>query len=206
MWRSLESPRMLGTHPVFAARAGQRLASARSWSLSAGRPDASSGKFLDTRYARFCDDPRLCPFASAVYQLEISERPILWINAEHGRVQTLLADRATRGWRARTRDLLFELISQAVWTQLFVHCALGLMSAGRLPGEWEESVLIELLPGLYPGQRSHELRLRAFSGDLDRGLLVELLARLDASLQRRHSLADHASKLALELEPHPERR
>ncbi len=107
----------------------------------------------------------------------------------------LLSDKGTRGPRARTRDVVFDLIEHSVWSQLFVHAALDLREAGESVYDWEDSVLRELLGGLFPSERTHLARRARLRAALDRGELPLLLGKLDAVLQRRSKLVEHVEKL-----------
>lgn len=182
----------------FATERGSRLATARAWTLRFEAPDAPPGKFLDTRYAPFSKDERLATFAASVFHLEISEAPTLWINTDHAALQPVFGDEATRGARARIRDLLFDVIAQSVWTQLFVHIADGIRRSDELVWDWEDSVLRELLPDLYPSERNHVARLERLRVDIEKEQLGALLERLTSLLQRRSAIAQHAIRLVEE--------
>ncbi|MCA9605793.1 MAG: hypothetical protein KC619_09370 [Myxococcales bacterium] len=179
--------------PGFANLDGSRLASARLWTLRVDRARDPAGEFLDTRYHPFSTDEQLRPYASAVYRLELSEQPTLWINTDHAKVAAVLEEEGTRGSRARIRELVFDYISQGVWTQLFVQAAVDLRD-GDLVFPWEDTVLRELLPGVVEG-RTHAERMRALAAALERGELPLVLSRLDPRLQQRDRLVEHLEKL-----------
>lgn len=179
--------------PGFAYRTASRLASSRSWTVRVDRARDPAGEFLDTRYHPFSNDEQLRPFAHALYRLELSEQPTLWINTDHARLTDVLEEEGTRGPRARIREVAFDHISQGVWTQLFVQAALDLRD-GELVFAWEDTVLRELLPGVVEG-RTHRARVDALSLALRRGELPHLLSRLDAVLQKRDRFVDHLDKL-----------
>lgn len=178
----------------FATEAGSRLATGRPWTVRVDAAPEPSGKFLETRYRRFSEDEGLRPLAHCLYHLELTELPKLWINSDHAKITPVLDDQGTRGPRARTREVVFDLIAQSVWTQLFVHVATDLGASDELVYDWEHAVLRELLPELCT-ERSHEARLARFRAELARGELPSLLSRLDAALQRRSALAEHVTKL-----------
>lgn len=184
-----------GTTNGFATEAGSRLATGRPWTLRVDAAREPSGKFLETRYRRFSEDEGLRPLAHCLYHLELNERPKLWINSDHAKIPPILDDDGTRGPRARTREVVFDLIAQAVWTQLFVHAATDLGASDELVYDWEHAALRELLPELYVTERSHEARVARLRAELARGELPSLLSRLDAALQRRSALAEHVTKL-----------
>ncbi|HJL19747.1 MAG TPA: hypothetical protein RMH99_29055 [Sandaracinaceae bacterium LLY-WYZ-13_1] len=189
--RSTDAP---APRPGHATRAGSRLASARPWTVRIDPVRDPAGQFLDTRYQAFSEDERLATFGDALYHLQVDESPILWINADHERIVPVLNDRGTRGPRARTREVVFDLVAHAVWSQLFV-ATLHDLEKGELVYEWQDSVLRELLPALYARERTHGARVERLREALERDERIELMARLDAELQRRHAVADHITKL-----------
>lgn len=177
----------------FAGSVGSRLASARPWIVRLDRARDPAGEFLDTRYHPFSTDPQLRPYAAALYRLEVSEQPTLWINTDHARIASVLEQEGTRGTNARLREVVFDHISQGVWTQLFVQAAMDLQQ-GELVFPWEDTVLRELLPGVVEG-RTHKTRLEFLLQALSRSELPHLLSRLDAALQERDRLVEHIEKL-----------
>jgi len=181
--------------PGFASARGARLAMGRAWSLRIDRLRDPDGQFLDTRYHPFSEDERLRPIADTLFHLEVGDSPTLWINSDHERIVDVLDDRGTRGPRARAREVLFDLIAQSVWTQLFVHAALDLGQTGDVVYDWEDSVLRELLAGLFATERTHPARVARLREAIARDELPALLGRLDAVLQRRSKLVEHVGKL-----------
>ena len=183
--------------PGYAHVAGAKLAEGRAWSVRVDRQRDAAGRFLDTRYQRFSEDVELAVHADTLFRLQLGDQPILWINADHERVQRALDDRGTRGPRARVRDAVFDLIAQSVWTQLFVQAATDLAAGEGLVWGWEHSVLRELLPSLST-KRTHAARMEALEERLSRDELPDVLVELASVLQRRHQLAQHLTKLAEE--------
>lgn len=190
------------TAPGYAVRPGERLASARPWQVRMHAAMPVRGKFLDVRYRSFKEDAILAAHQDNVYRLECDqEEPVLWINADHDKIAAVLDERATTGRKARLRDVYFDLVAQGVWSQLFTRAASDL-DEGDQGAEsrygWQDGVLREVLPFMFPLASTHEartrelLRLRAD----DVALMFE---RLDAALQAKGQLATHLGTLAEEL-------
>ena len=200
-----------GAAPGYARRPGDRLASARPWLVRMQGARSVSGKFLDVRYRSFKDDALLIAFQENVYRLDCDqEAPVLWINADHDNVAAVLDERATTGKRARLRDVFYDLVAQGVWTQLFVRAVSDLDEqedghegereepAAESTYGWQQGVLREVLPFMFPGSASHELRVRELLR-LRKDDMALLIERLDAALQAKGQLATHMTSLADEL-------
>lgn len=183
----------------FAHELGARVAEGRAWSVRVDRQRDAAGRFLDTRWQKFSDDAELVRHRDTLFRLQIGDQPVLWINADHEDVRRVLDDRGTRGPRARTRDAVFDLVAQSVWTQLFVQAASDLALGDGLVWGWEHSVLRELLPSLIPNARTHAARLDSLIERLEREELPDLVVELASVLQSRHRLAEHLSKLIGEI-------
>ncbi len=195
-----------GHAPGYSRRPGERLASARPWLLRVQTAQNVSGKFLDVRYRSFKEDALLAAFQDNVYRLECDQdAPVLWINADHDKVSAVLDERGTTGKKARLRDVFYDLVAQGVWSQLFVRAASDL-DASEPEGEaqaestygWQDGVLREVLPFMFPGSPGHAERVRELLR-LRTDDLALLFERLDAALQAKSQLAAHMSSLAEEL-------
>ncbi|MFW5921280.1 MAG: hypothetical protein ACOCUS_05515 [Polyangiales bacterium] len=186
--------------PGFAPAAGARLASARGWELRVDRKRETPGKFLAVLFRSFREDDRLRAYASNLYHLDSDvESPILWINADHDKVRPVLEATGTTGKRARLREVFFDQIAHAVWTQLFARAAGHLVEPGELVYEWETSVLHELLPAMYPSVRNHDGRVEMLVRALDGGRgAPDVLEQLDHALQRKNEIATHMTRLVEE--------
>ena len=185
--------------PAFARAQGARLADARGWELRIEPPREADGKFLDIRYRSFSDDEVLKPFAGNLYRLEMDQpRPVLWVNADHQLITPVLGDRGTTGKRARLREVFYDLISQGVWTQLFLRTIDDLRGEGELSYDSERAVLSELLPAMYPKQRSNAARLAVLKSSLAADGLSLMAERLDAALQKKSAISAHMTRLVQE--------
>ncbi len=185
--------------PGVAARVGARLASARPWVLQIDEPAQRSGHFLDVQYRSFIHDPNI-PVSqrAALYRLEIErEDPILYLNAELDRVRAVLDNKGTHGRRVRARELLYERIQAGVWTQLLVRVATRLADDGELAYPWEQAILAQWLPQLYPDAIDEAARIEQLRRDVHD--LPGLLSNIDAVLQVSNALASCATKLVEEL-------
>lgn len=179
----------------YAAHPGGRVASSRPWQLLVESRAVAPGNFLDVRYRSFKEDALLKQFQTNLYRLECDqEAPVLWVNADQEKIAAILGERGTVGRRARMRELFYDVISYGVWTQLFTRTARHL-SDGELVYEWEEAVLHELLPFLYPQKRDHASRVRALTDLLDYGDWPLVMERLDAALQAKCESSVHMAKL-----------
>ncbi|HMI91186.1 MAG TPA: hypothetical protein VK509_07470 [Polyangiales bacterium] len=191
-----------GPAPGYARRPGERLASARPWLLRVHAAPSISGKFLDVRYRSFKEDALLASFQDNVYRLECDQdAPVLWINADHDKLSAVLDERATTGKKARLRDVFYDLVAQGVWSQLFVRAVSDLDESEEQAEStygWQDGVLREVLPFMFPASPSHAERVRELLR-LRKDDLALLIDRLDAALQAKSQLAAHMSSLAEEL-------
>jgi hypothetical protein len=188
--------------PGYARRPGERLASARPWLVRVQSAEVPSGKFLEVRYRSFKDDALLAAHQDNVYRLECDQdAPVLWINADHDKVAAVLDERATTGKKARLRDVYYDLVAQGVWTQLFMRAASDLDASdeeAQSTYRWQEGVLREVLPFMFPGAPSHGERVHELLR-LRHDDMALLIDRLDAALQAKAQLATHMTSLADEL-------
>ncbi len=179
----------------FAHRVGNRIASARPWSIRVDLQRAPSGRSLDVQFKSFGKDESIAlADRGSMWRLEAqAETPILWSNQDHGSIAELLRHEGTRGRRAYLREVVFDRIGSSVWTQLFFAATVSIReSDGSIYG-WEQSVLDLLLPDMYPAVPTAEGRLKYLRQELDD--LPQVLARLDAALQRRDNGIQHLTRL-----------
>lgn len=189
----------LHRQPGFAWAAGARLASSRPWELRLERKRPTAGRFLDVRYRSFAEDEVLTPFRKNLYRLELDQdAPILWVNTDHDKLTPILSDKGSTGKRARLREVFYDVIAHGVWAQLFVRAAEDIRAQGELTYDWEDAVLIELLPMILPGHRSHTQRVAGLRRALQRDGLAVVMERLDAALQHRSELTRHMTRLVEE--------
>ncbi len=183
-----------GLQGDYAAARGERLAGGRPWSLRADRERRVEGQFLDIRFEDFEKLPAVP--ADIVYHLDLDQpSPILWLNARHKGVAEVLMSRATRGARASVRDVVFDMITQGVWAQLFVRAASDLTRAGETSYSWEDQVLSMWLPKILPAVSDQETRLHVLTEETSRGELPTLLGALDRAVQEDSSLATHLARM-----------
>lgn len=182
----------------FASRTSARLADSRAWELRVDCGREPRGEYLDVRYRRFSEDDAIpARDRKNLYALDVAEdAPILWINAEHERIAAILDSKGNVGRHARLREVFFDHIAHAVWTQLFLRAARHYVETEDTVFAWEDGVLDALLKDAYPEVRSAADRRDRLAEDWDD--LPELLRRLDAGLQRRDDLAVHLTKLVEE--------
>jgi hypothetical protein len=185
--------------PGYAHQRGARLASARAWQVRVLPAPPAAGRFLDVRYRSFKGDPGFIAARSNVYRLDCDQdAPVLWINADHDKIAAVLDDRGSTGRKARLREVFYDLIAHSVWMQLFMRAAADVRELDEATYAWQDGVLRQLLPGIFPAVRSHGERLsslRTLIAD-DVGLLLD---RVDTVLQGRADLSTHMSVLADEL-------
>lgn len=191
--------RTQGTSALHARHVGAWLGSSSPWTLGTRPEPPRDGRFLEVQFQRFSADPVLSTFGPVLYRLEVDDdEPRLWLNADHTRAAGILAERGTRGVRARLRETIYDRIACGVWTQLFVHAVDSRHDESR--PEWHDAVLDALLPEVFPDAPRGGLRSR-LEVQLDYDGWPGLLAGLDLALQRRDAVADHVVKLVAEALP-----
>jgi hypothetical protein len=182
----------------FASVRGTRVADSGEWDLRIDLKREARGDYLDVRYRRFSED-RMIPVRDRknLYFLQLDvDSPILWLNADHQSICGILDSQGTVGRQARLREALFDQITYAVWTQLFLQAARNYVELEDFAHEWEEPVLDLVLKDAYPEVKSASER-RDHLGD-DWRDPTQVLRRLDAALQRREGLVTHLEKLIRE--------
>lgn len=178
----------------YAAAEGHRLASGRLFTLHTDPVPVRSGKFLDVRYKAFSQDVALQ--SSFLYHLSTIDEPVLWINSDHASIAEVLNAKGQTGVRARLRELFFDTISGAVWTQLFLRSVDSLDEDGEVRKPWQGGVLMELLPYMFPKQSSHAARVREILAVRAESRSLGMLAELcDGALQERGDVVKHMSRL-----------
>lgn len=188
--------------PGFAGRAGDRLASSRTWEIRVDASAAPRGEYLDVRYEDFARvGPPKFPAPAAMYQLDCeAEAPILWLNTASARLAGALASNASTGRLARIRDAIFDRISAAVWTRLFLRAMGELVRTGETAWPWQTAVLQRWLPRLYAEDPDHESRVESLSREVADGDADLVLARLDLAIQDELESARVHAQLIEELE------
>ena len=182
--------------PGYARSAGARLATGGRFWVYPYEPTARTGEFLEVAYVSFSTDAVLSGQPWRLYHLEThGETPVLRINADHQEVVRVLDAKGQTGLEARLREVFYDLISRGVWSLLFMSAVEALDEDGLAPRRWQEGVLTELLPYLFPtapkSRRMDELlALRA-----DEAHLSLLAAQCDEALQRRLELVKHLARL-----------
>jgi len=182
--------------PGYAASEGARLASGPRLTVYPHEPAPRAGDFLEVVYVRFSEDPVLQHQPWRLYQLEThGDTPILRINADHESIVRVLDARGQTGLDARLREAFYDQISRGVWSLLFTTAVETLDSEGQTNRPWQQGVIRELLPHLFPDtpkrERMHELvALRE-----DESHLSLLAEKCDEALQRRLDAVKHMTRL-----------
>jgi hypothetical protein len=142
-------------------------------------------------------------WADTLYRLEChQEGPILWLNSDHQTIDQILATQASAGRRAGLREVFFDQIAHAVWSQLFIKAVADTEAGeaeeqgdlGEARYEWQQGVLAELLPAVVPEEPDDDARLRRVLAESHDDLSLTL-ERLDTALQRRNELVKHMKRL-----------
>lgn len=187
--------------PGYARLAGAKLADARSWEVRLERLRNPGGAFLDVRYESFADHSQRHGPRSNLYHLELdTENPVLWLNSDHRRVVEVLDSQGTVGRRARARDVVFDHVGQSVWTRLFWQAARDWSDNEEVVWEWQDAVLEQLLPRMFPEEPDQASRLYAMKEDLHDNGGALILERLEQALQQHIDLTAHIDRLLDELE------
>jgi len=181
----------------FAHAAGHRLASGRALSVVPYAPATRAGQFLDVQYRSFRQDPQLRSQPYRLHYLELSgDQPLLLINSDHRSIADALDARGQSGTRARLREVFYDMMSVSVWSQLFMHAAEALSEDGTTRHSWQDGVLAELLPQVFPNLKRHHERLRELIEIRDSDhALGQLSALCDQALQQRLDLVKHMERL-----------
>jgi hypothetical protein len=187
----------------WASRAGERLASARTWEVRIDANQQPGGHYLDMRQEDFrLSGAHRFPVPEALYQLDLDgEAPTLWLNSGHPRILHVLHSAGTVGKTARLRDAFFDRISAAVWIRLIMRAARDLVRLDEPAAPWQTAVLQKWLPFLYPHIADQSARLDATKEELEDGGEESFLQRLDLVLQRELETVRALDMLAEELEP-----
>jgi hypothetical protein len=182
--------------PGYARVAGAQVASSRPWEVRIDILRPPAGQYLEVEYVSFKKYPLRFPHPGNLYKLESDvAAPTLTLNADHPHIAEVLNSKGHIGTRARIREVLFDSISLAVWPRLFLKAASDIRDSDEVPYEWEEAVLDQFLPLLYPQHKRRDAQLDALRDELENGALSMVMDRLDEALQHRLKIADNATKL-----------
>lgn len=181
--------------PGLASVGGARLASGRPWEVRIDLLREIAGQYLEVAYVSFREQGReRFPWPENLYKLDCdTPSPILLLNSDHERIAEVLNSKGTVGARARIREVLFDAISHAVWTRLFLKAAHDVRDGDEPRYEWENAVLSRLLPAAYPEHADRESRIAALRADLEDGEPDRVLERLEGVLQK--DFAKHVERL-----------
>ncbi|KLR59927.1 hypothetical protein IMCC26207_110166 [Actinobacteria bacterium IMCC26207] len=107
----------LAAEPGLAKSAGSVLTWGSPLALLFDTPESfSGGSMLEVEWRNFEEDAGLPN--DALHALEIDARPKLLLNSSSAAAYDILRSEATRGKKARLRDVAFASIATAVWTTL----------------------------------------------------------------------------------------
>jgi hypothetical protein len=169
----------------YASSAHARLASARPWTVlvdGGGEADGEVG--LDVRVEPFANSPRLPE--DGLYYLDLGDPsdPLVVVNADHSRVVGVLQSEGSVGAEARMRDVIFDQIQYAVWTQLLLHAGAAVDATGRPQYEWQRTVLRIFARDLYGVDDTLEASRRLGRDLEDPTRIPDVMGRIDEVLQR----------------------
>ena len=180
-----------------AQHKGMRIADSTACAITIDARHQRSSKHLEINFISFSSHERFETISETLYTLEAEgEHPILWLNEDHLEVAQVLSMEGTRGVGARLRDAFFDQIAHPVWIQLFLHAATSMDEEGTTPFEWQQALLDEFLPALFPDHDALAAVEELHRMLRDAARLPELFERLDRHLQREQSYVAHMVKLA----------
>jgi hypothetical protein len=179
-----------------------RVAAGRPWELRIDRTRELSGVYLDVRYRSFKDDPALSEhLRGTVWQLDLdTDAPILWLNADHGELVSVLDAKGHVGARAVVRDVAYDTFVPQVWTQLFIRAAVTWKAQGEAGAGWQDAVLDAAARLVFEGLPTDEARER-LEALLTADELPDAVSRLQSALQVEHDAAKHLLRLVGEVAP-----
>lgn len=188
-----------GSGPRFAPSRGMGLASALPWTLQLRAPEEQQGRYLDTRFASFSEDPQVPDELSRGYfYLQQGDPPHLLLNSDYPSFERALKSRGTRGADARVRDVALGQLQEQIWPALIVEVLTELQDFGESTQSWQEGVLAQWLPVLYPTvSNPEEQRERALQELRDRP--YELMTSLRECLHARSKAGEIYEKLLTEV-------
>ena len=182
--------------PGYAGAAGARLATGARFAVYPHEPASRAGEFLEVVYVSFGADAVLSTQPWRLYHLEThGETPVLRINADHQDVVRVLDAKGQTGLEARLREVFYDLISRGGWSLLFMSAVEALDEDGNAPRRWQEGVLTELLPFLFPGAPKAERMDELLALRADEAHLSLLATQCDEALQQRLDLVKHINRL-----------
>ncbi|MEM6954544.1 MAG: hypothetical protein AAF411_13175 [Myxococcota bacterium] len=185
--------------PGFASAVGARLAGGARLRVVLHEPAERPGSFLDVRYVRFSEDPALRLEPWRLYHLDtLGDAPLLRINRDHESIAEVLDARGQTGMNARLREVFYDQIARGVWAMLFMHSVEGLDDEGFALHRWQNGVIEELLPDLFPAVQKRKRRRALAAARQDPSHISRLASRCDAALQRRLEIVKHMSRLLQE--------
>lgn len=181
------------------ARRGQLVAAGRSWLVRLDPHRSRSAGYLQIRFRSFSDSADIDAPGDALFWLDAdSAEPILWLNEDHDEAMAVLQAQGTRGAAARVRDIAFDNVSTAVWTELFVRALEGYDAEGEPGHAWHHSVLETLGPDLFPEVPAADIVAKVLA-ERDYVGTAHLVSKVIVALQLRHDFARHLTRLTQEV-------
>lgn len=165
--------------------------------------DASANPFeggLDVRWEDFRASADLWrrTHDTDIYSISFEPEPILWLNSRHQELRAILHNGEDSGATSFVRQALFSYLKEGVWASLFRAAASSIARDPEtdkivIPDGWQEVVVDNLLPHLYPEAGGQDERLDELASALlnpDAGTDVEV--RLRSAVQ---ALADSTKSM-----------
>ncbi len=182
-----------GFNDGYAVFKGAAVAGCRGWEIRIDPPKLPSSNYLDIRYTHFDAEKK-----ARLYEIACdTASPIIWLNKDNPEIANVLNSKAKRGITARMRDVFFDMITYAVWNQLFFKAASDIDEDGVLVHEWEYAVLEDFLPDLFPDMNSETARME-FAQVVHSDGLYFFLQQIDTILQERIEFKNQMAKLIQE--------
>lgn len=169
----------------FGRLPGVRLATGEPWIVEVDEADVEG--LLLPRFERFSEQDWL-PGKEHLHYLDATsaDKPILYLNADHGAVVDLMDAGGSTGARARLRDTIFDFVEMSVWPQLLLQAATHIREDGTTKYEWQEDVIDLFYEDLYEEVEDREQVVKNLRGDIRSSNYIPTLAqRVDKAVQKR---------------------
>ena len=134
----------------YAKNFGEKLLSSHEWIIQIDEPSTFPGNFLSIEWENFRNStlPFLSKNPDLLFYLDFGEQPKLILNESIENLKNILSNEGRTGIIPTIRDIIFDSITQQVWTSLILASCQSVEEYDDL-NSWQLSVLKQFAPSIY---------------------------------------------------------
>lgn len=182
----------------FADEPGMRMGAGEDWVIQIDQKSIPPGKSMKIEWVKFqtSENANLKSNASCLHYLDLEhEVPTLYLNEDIQDLKTVLMSGGYVGPKAAIRDALFTSIAQPVWLTLAFTTATKTVESEDERPEWEQAVLEQIAPCVYPEENDDEAVRKLAAEGQDAAARLVLLERLIPAVQKYLDIKKSTTRL-----------